>query len=65
MYMLGYLKDGNYNSNFSILALIKLGSCYRDSGNLEKSLSLLEEAVAISRSCYSSSHPLLANGKKS
>ncbi|XP_062504715.1 kinesin light chain-like [Corticium candelabrum] len=58
--MLGYLKDRNYKSMFSILVLINLGCCYRDSGKLEKSLSLLEEAVTISRSCYSSSHPSLA-----
>ena len=61
--MLGYFKDGNYKSMFSILALINLGSCYRKSGKLEKSLTLLEEAVKISRSCTSSSHPSLAIGK--
>ena len=62
--MLRYLEDGNYKSIFSILALINLGSCYRESGKLEKSLSLMEEGVAISRSYYSSSHPSLALGKK-
>ncbi|XP_062504898.1 uncharacterized protein LOC134181649 [Corticium candelabrum] len=40
--------------------LINLGLCYRDIGKLEKSLSLIEEAVTISRSWYSSSDYLLA-----
>ncbi|XP_062504858.1 kinesin light chain-like [Corticium candelabrum] len=40
--------------------LINLGCCYRESGKLGKSLTLMEEAVTISRSCYSSSHPSLA-----
>ncbi|XP_062504025.1 nephrocystin-3-like [Corticium candelabrum] len=40
--------------------LINLGIWYRESGNLKKSLSFMEEAVTISRSCYSFSHPSLA-----
>ena len=63
--MFEYLNDKNYKSLFSILVLTNIGGCYRESGNLEKSLSELEEAVTISRSCYSSSHPSLAAGKKS
>ncbi|XP_062503898.1 nephrocystin-3-like [Corticium candelabrum] len=61
----GKSTNGNRKSMFSILVLINLGRCYKESGKLEKSLSLMEEAVTISRSYYSSSHPSLALGKKS
>ncbi|XP_062519250.1 nephrocystin-3-like [Corticium candelabrum] len=50
--------DGNLVRRATVLT--NIGGCYRESGNLEKSLSELEEAVTISRSCYSSSHPSLA-----
>ena len=63
--MLGYLKDGNYTSMFSIFALMNLDCCYRENAKLEKSLSFMEEAVTIRRSYYLSSHPSLALGKKS
>ena len=51
-------------SSFSMLALMTLAICYRETGKLEKSLSFMEEAVTIRRSYYSSSHPSLALGKK-
>ena len=51
-------------STFSMLAYMNLGICYKDSGKLKKGVSLMEEAVTIGRSCYSSFHPSLALGKK-
>ena len=52
------------NILFYISALINLGYCIEQSGNFEKSANLLEEAVTLSRSFCSPSHPQLASGLK-
>ncbi len=52
------------NILFYISALIDLGYCIEQSGNLEKSANLVEEAVTLIRSSCSPSHPQLASGMK-
>ncbi len=57
-----HVKSKVDNLIFYISAIINLGNGYRESGKLEKSANLLEEAVTIRRSCYSPSHSSLAYG---
>ena len=44
---------------------MSLGNCYKQSGKLWDSVSVLEEAVEIRHSTYSSPHPVLASGANS
>jgi tetratricopeptide (TPR) repeat protein len=41
-----------------------LGICYRESGSLQVSVSVLDEAVTIARSCFTSRHLQLGNSKR-
>ena len=49
----------------SFAGLVSLGDCYKRSGKLRDSASVLEEAVEIRHSTYSSPHPDLASGANS
>ncbi|XP_062503948.1 tetratricopeptide repeat protein 28-like [Corticium candelabrum] len=58
--LLQHLPSSLTRDNILATTLMTLGICYRETKKLKKSLSFMEEAVIIGRSCYSFSHPSLA-----